>query len=520
MNELEHHSSLPKKYTQVFNFGRVVSNKDPMNLGRIRVEVVPWQNEDQLNAFQNPVTGGKISESDYWKDVDPLVFMPLLPQFFSQVPKEGEYVHVVFYNLDLQDRNKYYIQGMFSSPDELSFEPYDSAVTFTSRGERNKQKNDIRNRDGKISETSQSGLYPEIDTIGLLGRFNSDLLLPPNAAMLRVNKIGTLTENGKPTFNKKLSTVAIQKFDTRKVQEGERTFVENNVVVQRINYLVEYDITGGAGSLLGRFSGSVRIYKLSEYKPVLSTSIKDGFYDVPEDSKVGLIYQKDFNFDSMNDIVDSINYILSNMNKGTFTIEGNGNPLIDSPPFMFQPTKNMWDISQLNIEASTTEVVNTNRFIQSICVNKQDTVRGVGYVSQTDRFGPLTDSTTYKTKKTEYFSNPITYGINLADRFFILSHDSKIGENKIDFNIAEFSGNTIPQSFIEDYIIPNTSSMVRGEQLMELLELIVRFLISHVHPYHAMSPDSTAEDQTTKQDILTKLFNASDKILNKNLRIN
>lgn len=56
--------------------------------------------------------------------------MPLLPLFLYQVPKVGEYVHVVYYNTELQDRNKFYIQGNFSSPNNTKFEPYDSSLAF------------------------------------------------------------------------------------------------------------------------------------------------------------------------------------------------------------------------------------------------------------------------------------------------------------------------------------------------------------------------------------------------------
>lgn len=517
--ELKHHNNLPRKLTQIFNFGKVVSNIDPMNLGRIRVEVVPWQNDDQYNAFKNPVTGEPLSEKDYWTDSDPFVFMPLLPQFFSQVPEVDEFVHIVFYNLDLQDRNKYYIQGMFSSPNELRKEPYDSSVAFTSKGERNKLPQDIRTKEGVIKNPSQTGLYPDYTTVGILGRYNSDMLLPLNSAMLRVDKVRT-DENGTPTFNKKMGIVGLQKFDTRKVDKGFKTYVESGKVVQKINYLIEYEVEGGIGSLLGNFSGFVRIYKISDYKPVTSKEVENGFYDFPTDSKIGPIYQKDFLFDSKEDIIQGINNVITNMNGGPFVLNASGGTINEPIPFVFQPTKKLWDIYQFNVDASPSEVANASDFIEGICLNKQDTKVGVGYVSEQDRLGPLKNSRSYSLPSIEYEANPITYGVNVANRFFFLSHDSQVGVNKIDFDLAEFTDNKIPQEFIEDFIIPNTSSMVRGEQLLEYLELVVRFLISHVHPYHGMAPDSQATDGTKKQDILTKLFSSEQTILNKNLRIN
>jgi hypothetical protein len=478
-----------------------------------------WQNEDIINSFKNPVTGKPLTENDYWTDVDPLVFMPLLPQFFSQVPQINESVHVVYYNLDYQDRNKYYIQGMFSSPNELIGEPFESSQAFTSKGERNKLPQDIRNKDGSMKETSQSGLYPDVKTIGILGRNNSDMLLPPDSAMFRVYK-KNVNENGNPVFNKKFGMVGLQKFDTRKVENTSQTFTEQGNVVQKIKYLVEYDVYGGVGSLLGKFSGYVRIYKISDYRPVYSTSVLNGFYDFPEESLIGPVYQKDFTFDSRDDIISGINNVISLMNSGSFSLGGTGTTINEPIPFVFQPSKNFWDKYELNVDVSATEVINLRRFFEGICLNKQDSTRGIGYVSEKDRLGPLKSFQTYKIPNEQYEFNPIVYGINVANTSFFLSHDTQVGVTKIDFDTIDFSGTTIPQQFIENIMIPNTNSMVRGEQLLDLIELIVRFLVSHVHPYHNMGPDSQSVDGTQIQTILTKLYDADSKILNKNLRIN
>jgi hypothetical protein len=135
--------------------------------------------------------------------------------------------------------------------------------------------------------------------------------------------------------------------------------------------------------------------------------------------------------------------------------------------------------------------------------------------------GPLTELTAFDVLNITSEPNPVTYGINVSDISFWLSHDSQIpGTNKIDFDTADFSANTISQQFIEDSILPNTSSMVRGEQLLNLIELIVRYLITHVHPYHQMGPNQVSLDGTQSQKILAELFNASETVLNKNLRIN
>ena len=57
-----------------------------------------------------------------------------------------------------------------------------------------------------------------------------------------------------------------------------------------------------------------------------------------------------------------------------------------------------------------------------------------------------------------------------ANQIYLLSHDSTIpGKDKIDMSKTVYG---IGQNLILDNIEPNTSSMVRGEELLELMELI------------------------------------------------
>lgn len=518
MDDVKHHSSLPKKYTQVVNYGKVVSNNDPMNLGRIRVEPVAWQNEDQYSAFKGTF-GQPLTEKDFWKTQDPFVFMPLLPIFVYQVPKVGEYVHVIYYNTELQDRNKFYIQGVFSSPNNTKFEPYDSSLAFTAKGERNALPNNIRNINGDYINVEQVGLYPDVNTIGLLGRYNSDILLPENGVVLRANTILDGSDQLNPTFNKKHSFVSLQKYQSKNVDNGNTTYFENNKVVQRVKYLVEYNVYGGLGTLTGNYSAYAYVYKISEYQPVYTNSVDNTWYEFPEVSKIGPIYKEDYTFKSFDDVVTGINNLIQRVNSGKFLV---GNTLInDVFPFVFQPEKSLFDKYSLNTITDVTESINAQRFISAVHLNKTDANVGLGLVSKQGELGPLTELKSFDVPNITVEPNPITYGINVSDISFWLSHDSQIpGTNKIDFDTANFSGNSLAQDFVENSILPNTNSMVRGEQLLNLIELIVKYLVTHVHPYHGMGPNPVSLDGTQSQKILAELFNATETVLNKNLRIN
>lgn len=62
--------------------------------------------------------------------------------------------------------------------------------------------------------------------------------------------------------------------------------------------------------------------------------------------------------------------------------------------------------------------------------------------------------------------------------------------------------------------------MVRGEELLELINLIVRFLVTHTHAYPGLPPVPVTQDGTSTQSILSELQNAVNKILNGNIRVN
>ena len=62
--------------------------------------------------------------------------------------------------------------------------------------------------------------------------------------------------------------------------------------------------------------------------------------------------------------------------------------------------------------------------------------------------------------------------------------------------------------------------MVRGEELLELINLIVRYLVTHTHAYPGLPPVPVTQDGTTVDNILTELQQAVKKILNQNIRLN
>jgi hypothetical protein len=159
-----------------------------------------------------------------------------------------------------------------------------------------------------------------------------------------------------------------------------------------------------------------------------------------------------------------------------------------------------------------------NRVFGKIRLNSSAEKFGYGLIYAEDKVGKP-----YKIKKSsqdiyKFNGTPITMGSLAADKVFLLSQKSEIpGKGGINFD-GTLYGITNEQ-YVQE-IIPKTSSMVRGEELLELINMIVRFLTSHTHAFPGMPPVPVAYDGSNVTSILTELQNATNKILNENIRLN
>jgi hypothetical protein len=77
------------------------------------------------------------------------------------------------------------------------------------------------------------------------------------------------------------------------------------------------------------------------------------------------------------------------------------------------------------------------------------------------------------------------------------------------------------QQYFIDNVSPNTEPMVRGYQLMELLNQMVEFMMGHVHNINeAPIPVTKAEGGVDIRKIKALVNNADQTILNQYIRIN
>ena len=141
-----------------------------------------------------------------------------------------------------------------------------------------------------------------------------------------------------------------------------------------------------------------------------------------------------------------------------------------------------------------------------------------GLVSKKGYVGTLFEVKVEEYNETNLKQQPITYGVLGADELYLISHKSQIpGKDKIFIDKKIYG---LDQDDIGITMKENTNSFVRGEKLLELLDLIVKFLLSHSHPFHDLPPSEATWSGVQKQSLRTEMANAYENILNKYIRIN
>jgi hypothetical protein len=170
------------------------------------------------------------------------------------------------------------------------------------------------------------------------------------------------------------------------------------------------------------------------------------------------------------------------------------------------------------LPSNSTAQLNLSKIYNGIKLNNTTVVKGYGLIYTKDKVGFPFDVKSTDVPIFKYNNSPVTFGALGADKICLLSHLSSIpGKGKINFDGTLYG---ISVEKFADEILPKTSSMVRGEELMELINLIVRFLVTHTHAYPGLPPVPVTQDGSTSQKILTELQNAVNKILNEDIRIN
>ena len=495
----------------------ILDNQDPLMLGRVRATLI-------IDNYQDIVKGIEDwnEERDKWTVRDPFVFNPLMPYFMYQVPKVGEMAQIIYSNSDFKYQNQYYIQNTFSTPTSTNFEYYVGGNKFTGTGTQYTNPKPLKNQDGTYNNSvTYKGVFPEPGDNAILGRGSADLIVKQDEILLRAGKFkdSILQANQPPVANQQRSFLQLSRFNLTKKKGETKTITESEEIIVSIKYLIEWTIINPENTQ-DKFSGQVYLYQL---KPDLSTNSKNlTIGSVIQENLKKVVTIQSFELLSKSEVIVFINDFIKSCN--SLTTLKNGTQLFSSElnkfPIFYRPnnlTGSILNPSTNNI-FSNSAITNVSDIFNQIKLYPALKQGGYGLIYAKNKVGkPLNFKSTKVTSET--FSNgQLTYGALGGDKLFLLSQSSAIpGKQKINFADTLYG---ISEEKFVDNIIPNTSSLVRGEELLELVNLIVRFLITHTHAFPGLPPVPISQDGSTVTEILAEMQNAATKILNENIRLN
>ena len=515
-----------QKYNdRLIYIGECIDNNDPMGLGRIRAVLKSENTSDREKSI-----GASIGVTEKWTSKDPFVIRPLLPLFINTSPKETEYVHLIYSNPDdKSNKDKFYISGVFSSLTNINQEPYDSAVSQSNLGSRNSSPKKLRNAEtGEEFNKNNEGVYSLPEDISIDGRGSADIVIKDNTVLLRAGKYnGAPTPNVYPIGNDGRSFLQLSKFNKKTLYGEAEQLYKFIYDHQPIKMLVEYNVINPDNSS-NAYTGGIYIYTL---RPSERTGTQSLDLTSNVESEKNLFMRFDFIGITTNELSSLVSTIvrslaeevipdLSNITTsvtpiGPVKLSGGTRQVF---PYYFRPQNSLYD--KLNSETSQT---NERLFIANLMAGikaiDSSLNGGYGLVYDQSKRGdvPFSPEEQIVIPETEVVLNNTT-SILGGDYVYLLSHkSSKTSTGKINLSNTLYG---IEEYTLSDEIEPKTSSTVRGEELLELLNLVVQFVIGHVHPYHGMVPDSTSVNGVTVDKVLKELRNANEKILNRYIRIN
>jgi len=508
--------------------GYVINNQDPLMLGRIRAIPI-----EELESALLPIDWNE--EKDIWTERDPLIYLPLLPYYISQVPKVDEYIHIFYYNSSqVIDNSKFYIQGPITRPQNNSFEYWRNSESMLASGTFLKEANNIKDPLFPFENKAETyGIYPQPGDNALIGRGTSDVVVKRDTVLVRSGKNIQPQTSGfnLPTPRQNRGFLQVSLFDLQKKELDpiKRRFFSN--LPQLVKKLVEWEVTdefnltgftsGGGVTATTVYNGSIKLYSLLPKDETKTTEID---MTTPLESfKSGPEYVLDFTGKTLDQGIKIVNQFINGVNQGKINVDGypqfpeaNDQRLEKQFPFYFRPTKDNID---KHASSSNSAYNMVNSFFTKIKLLPSDKQFGSVLVWAKNVVGQQLTLQNETLRQSSYTPDPVSYGTLGGDFVYLLSHKTDIpARNKINLQPKETLYG-IDQPYFTDQILPNTDPMVRGDELMKLLTLIVKFLGSHVHNINE-APIPIGTDGTKLDEINKILQDADNSILNQNIRIN
>ena len=512
--------------------GRVSDNNDPLMLNRVRVYFDTENNQtildgipDTYNNKSTKTDDGKDLKPEFkWTKIDPFCFLPLIPLFIKITPKINESVNLFYPNPDYGGTEQYYILGTFSSPLTSYRDNYKAQRLFATKGnivDAKLLKNPTNN---EYYKPKTKGVFPEPEDTALMGRGTCDIIIRDSDVLLRAGKSTAApnSSNKQIDYKETRAFTQLSDFSQRINDLGTK---ESNKLQQDVAFvknLIEWNILNPENNAAPNgkwqdniFSVTISLYRLPEKREYTTKELQAGT-PIPQSDK-SLITYVTLNSQKGSDVVILINKFIKQCNDGQLNIPGY--PIVNISnqfPLVFRASPEIYKYLTIT-NGSVIQHKNISGINSKI--NFKTIKNGFGLIFFKDKTGPQVTIKKIQEQEYSYDNKSTTYNVSGGDKLLLLSHESKIpSKEKVMLDGTTMMG--ISQDYLVKNVLPNTDPMVRGDELIKFMNLVIKFLVSHVHPFPGLPPVPTATDGTQSSVILQQLQNASETILNQNIRIN
>lgn len=458
---------------KIVNIGICVDNKDPRGIGRIRVRDISETESDRSKSI--PVW-------EQWSSNDPFVYSPFLPTHINIIPQKEQAVKIIRYDNEKDLQNQEYIPGPFTTTFDYTYQNELSQLTETTYSKRTDKSPAIKSFTGEkksfddgFIRAESVGALPKLNDIGLVGNYGSDIILTEHGVQLRAGKlVDKFATNPKfknelskyPIFSKKQSRISLKKFP-QTLQLDKKVIVDEVITRTDIKHVIEYALD----NVFAPTTLTIYIYRINKaFGEKYKTDVFGINTELDLENSAELIYEDTQTLESSDKKQEAyilVRDFISRVDRENLIIIDPSLQDIPAHPFYFRPKDAL-----RNLNGSTD-------FLTNIFYNTRTNGYGLIYSRTSMEVPVITQKkeVPYLKKVSEVDQ---TFAAITADQIIHMSTvNSGVDGKNIDFGALDKYEYTQ-----EDYlmrILPNTFSSVRGEKLIEILELITLILLNHTH---------------------------------------
>lgn len=504
---------------KIIDVGVCLNNVDPKGIGRIRYR--PY------GQFKSEIERSMAYEE--WDENDQFIAIPFLPANINVIPQIRQSIKLIKYDTDKDTQNVEYVSGPFSTPHDFGSETFTTQHKNTTYGGVIvKDLPDLKDNTGAYKNPKSNNTQSKLNDTAIYGNYGADIIFTENGVNVRGGKLLTKdTKNTKlrktlqeiPLLSEKIAKLTLKKFgNTMELVEENVPITEK--VNSKINHIVEYTIN----DLTSPNIIDVYIYKvLNFYGSTIDTSTFN------ENTEVNLSDTKKFQlinpdntttsptlsitgFTGITNACSELRWVLNTIDQKNLSELNTKYTKEDIHPFYFRPT------TELKTR-STTLSENTNRTTFISCINFKNIGlnTGSGLIYSKQSAVPPTKTIPRVVKNLKVVDEKEqSFGSVSADKIYLLSTTPNVGSKNKPINFTKLDQYEYTrENFLSD-IEPNTFTMVRGEILIKLIQLMYEILDGHTH-----NINDKAIYKESKEDELREMINSMQTdLVNQSIRIN